>query len=161
MKIIITDTGTYPGKINIEDRVFRPSSDLHPCRGCFKCWTETPGVCCQKDDARYLGVLLSKCDELIIISRCFHGGYSEFVKMVMERTLPFLQPGFEEKDGRTRHLARYDTVLKAKVYFYEENMTNEEKELAEKMVKETMDAYHGTVKEIRWYEDAWQIGGIE
>lgn len=159
MKIIITDTGTYPGKISIEDRVFRPNSNLHPCKGCFHCWTVTPGVCAQKDEAQDLGILLSRCDELIIISRCFHGSYSEFVKMVVERTLPYLQPSFEEWNGRMRHKARYDHTMETKVFFYEENITEAEKELAEKTVRMQIEGFHGKQPQIRWYEDAWQIGG--
>ena len=26
--------------------------DIHPCLGCFSCWSKTPGVCCIKDDMR-------------------------------------------------------------------------------------------------------------
>jgi len=159
MKIIITDTGTYPGKISIEDRVFRPQSSVHPCSGCFKCWTVTPGVCIQKDDAQYFGWMLSKCDELIIISRCFHGSYSPFVKMVMERGLPYVQPCFEERNGRMRHKPRYANTFVTKVFFYEENLSEQEKALAEKMVRDQAENFHQKDVQIRWYADAWQIGG--
>jgi len=159
MKIIITDTGTYPGKISIEDRVFRPTSNIHPCKGCFGCWCITPGVCRQKDEGQYLGTMLAKCDELIIISRCFHGSFSPFVKLVVERMLPYLQPGFEEVDGRMRHKVRYQNTIKTKVYFYEENLCDAEKALAEKMIRKEMDNFHQTNPKITWYEDAWQIGG--
>lgn len=161
MKIIITDTGTYPGRVNIEDRVFRPKSNVHPCCGCFQCWTMTPGVCVQKDDARYLGWMLSKCDELIIISRCFHGSYSPFVQMVVERMLPYLQPGFEEINGKMNHKARYANQIKTSVYFYEENITAEEKKTAETMLALQAEGFHQQPPVIRWYEDAWQIGGEE
>jgi Multimeric flavodoxin WrbA len=159
MKIIITDTGTYPGKISIEDRVFRPTSNIHPCKGCFGCWCITPGVCRQKDEGQYLGTMLAKCDELIIISRCFHGSFSPFVKLVVERMLPYLQPGFEEVDGRMRHKVRYQNTIKTKVYFYEENLCDAEKALAKKMIRKEMDNFHQTNPKITWYEDAWQIGG--
>ena len=157
--MIITDTGMYPGKISIEDRVFRPSNQVHPCKGCFGCWTVTPGVCRQKDDLQYLGKMLSKCDELIIISRCFHGSCSEFVKMIIERMLPYVQPGFEEENGRMRHKARYTNAVQLKVYFYEENILPEEKQLAEKIMQETAMNFHMQAPQIHWYEDAWQIGG--
>ncbi len=159
MKIIITDTGTYPGRISIEDRIFRPQNHIHPCLGCFQCWTHTPGICAQQDDAQYLGALLSKCDEILIVSRCFHGSFSPFVKMVFERALPYVQPGFEQRAGRMRHLPRYDNDISIYVYFYEKHISPEEKELAERMLKDEAENYHLKDHEIHWYQDAWQIGG--
>jgi len=73
--------------------------------------------------------------------------------------LPYLQPGFEEVDGRMRHKVRYQNTIKTKVYFYEENLCDAEKALAKKMIRKEMDNFHQTNPKITWYEDAWQIGG--
>lgn len=151
----------YPGKIGIEDRVFRPKSSIHPCNGCFECWTKTPGVCTQQDDAKDLGWLLSKCEELTIISWCFHGSFSPFVQMVIERTLPYAQPGMEIRQGRMRHTVRYNNHIHINVCFYDENITAEEKATAETMVKEWAEEIRQPKPEIHWYADAWQIGEFQ
>ena len=64
---IISDTGT-----------------IRHCVGCFGCWIKTPGKCVLKDGYDNLGELLSKSEKLTIISRCFYGCYSPFVKNVLD-----------------------------------------------------------------------------
>lgn len=160
MKIIITDTGTYPGRINIEDRVIRPQNNIHPCTGCFQCWTHTPGVCAQNDDAQYFGLMLSKCDELLIVSRCFHGSVSPFIKMVLERAIPYVQPSFEIRNHVMRHVSRYTNRITIHVCFYEKHVTKEEKELAEQMMKDMAENLHQNEVHIHWFKDAWQMGEI-
>ncbi|WP_407654270.1 MULTISPECIES: hypothetical protein [Caproicibacterium] len=35
---------------------------------------------------------LSQCDELILISKCCYGGFSPFVKNVLDRSIPYIHP---------------------------------------------------------------------
>jgi multimeric flavodoxin WrbA len=45
--------GVGETQAQIED-VDLTNLDLKPCRGCFKCWTVTPGKCIQTDDMQAL-----------------------------------------------------------------------------------------------------------
>lgn len=52
----------------------------HDCRGCFNCWTRTPGECVIKDGFDTIGKRLSNADEVTIISKCVYGS-PESVKL--------------------------------------------------------------------------------
>lgn len=115
---IISDTGT-----------------IRHCVGCFGCWIKTPGKCVLKDGYDNLGELLSKSEKLTIISRCFYGCYSPFVKNVLDRSISYLLPFFKIKNNETHHKRRYQNNIQLEVHFYGENITIEERKTAKKLVK--------------------------
>lgn len=115
---VISDTGT-----------------IRHCIGCFGCWIKTPGKCVLKDGYDNLGELLSKSEKLTIISRCFYGCYSPFVKNVLDRSLSYLLPFFKIKNDETHHKRRYQNNIQLEVHFYGENITIEERKTAKKLVK--------------------------
>ena len=39
---------------------------MSPCRGCFNCWTSTPGECIQKDDMTELLPKIDQTDVLVL-----------------------------------------------------------------------------------------------
>lgn len=124
----------FPDKIDDVHIVFDDET-INKCIGCFGCWTKTPGVCIIKDKYQNMGELLSKSDELIIISQCFYGGFSPFVKNVMDRSISYVLPYFEKRKGEMHHKSRYQHHLVMKVWLYGENITNEEKQTAEELIK--------------------------
>ncbi|MCL2252722.1 MAG: flavodoxin family protein, partial [Treponema sp.] len=80
------------------------------------------------------GELFSKCDKLIIISQNCYGGFSPFVKNVMDRSVcPYILPYFETDKGETRHPRRYKNKIEYSVHFYGKNSENE-KQTAEKLI---------------------------
>ncbi len=115
---IISDTGT-----------------IRHCAGCFGCWIKTPGKCVLKDGYDNMGELLSKTEKVTIISRCFYGCYSPFVKNVLDRSIPWLLPFFKIRNNETHHKRRYQNNIQLAVHFYGEKITTEERETAEKLVK--------------------------
>ncbi len=115
---IISDTGT-----------------IRHCVGCFGCWIKTPGKCVLKDGYDNLGELLSKSEKLTIISRCFYGCYSPFVKNVLDRSISYLLPFFKIMNNETHHKRRYQNNIQLEVHFYGENITIEERKTAKKLVK--------------------------
>ncbi len=115
---IISDTGT-----------------IRHCVGCFGCWIKTPGKCVLKDGYDNLGELFSKSEKLTIISRCFYGCYSPFVKNVLDRSISYLLPFFKIKNNETHHKRRYQNNIQLEVHFYGENITIEERKTAKKLVK--------------------------
>lgn len=89
-----------------------------PCRGCFRCWTETPGRCVMRDRLQDLGALLGATDRLDIISASCFGGYSPLVKRALDRALPYLHPNFRIVDGQMHHRLRYPRSLRQRIWLY-------------------------------------------
>ena len=105
------------------------------CMGCFYCWTKNPGECRIKDDYDNLAELYSKAEKIIIISRCCYGSYSPFIKNILDRSIPYLLPFFKIKNKEMHHTVRYKKKFYFDVYFYGENISDEEKKIAKNMVK--------------------------
>lgn len=82
-----------------------------------------------------MGEYLSKCNEVIIISKCCYGGFSPFVKNVLDRSISYVHPYFVIKNGEMHHRRRYQNNLDLHVWFYGENITEKEKLTAQKLVK--------------------------
>lgn len=125
---------------------------IHHCLGCFGCWVKTPGVCVIRDQYGDMGEMLSKCTEVIIISHCCYGGFSPFVKNVLDRSISYLHPYFTIRNGRMHHRRRYKNHFHLQVWFYGEDITVMEKETAEKLVKANainMDASDYSVAFVR------------
>ena len=122
---IISDTGT-----------------IQHCAGCFGCWIKTPGICVLNDGYDNMGELLSKSTKVTIISRCFYGCYSPFVKNVLDRSIPWLLPFFKIRNNETHHKRRYQNNMQFAVHFYGEKITAKERETAEKLVKANCNNFY-------------------
>ncbi|MEW6266920.1 MAG: NAD(P)H-dependent oxidoreductase [Thermodesulfobacteriota bacterium] len=78
------------------------------CAGCFTCWTKTPGVCIHKDDmTKELFPEWLDSDLVVYASPLYHFHLNAAMKTFIERTLPVLQPFFDQHDGRTHHPLRH------------------------------------------------------
>ena len=77
------------------------------CIGCYTCWTKTPGLCLHQDDmTRELYPKWLAADLVVYATPLYHFTVNATLKAFIERTLPILQPFFEEHKGRTRHPLR-------------------------------------------------------
>lgn len=85
----------YTGKLEIKH-----------CDGAFTCWLRTPGECHLKDDMQMLYPKLREADIWVLATPVYVDGVSGSMKMMMERTLPFMQPLIELRDGHCRHPLR-------------------------------------------------------
>lgn len=140
MKLILHDltqdefnTLAYP--IDNNTTVVSDNGSIHHCIGCFGCWIKTPGICVLKDGYGNMGELISKCHELIIISKCVYGCYSPFVKNVLDRCIPYLLPYFVTINGETHHQKRYENDYRLSVFFYGDNIIPVEQETAKVLVQ--------------------------
>ncbi len=122
-------------EINNNIYIISDTGTIQHCIGCFGCWIKTPGKCVLKDGYNNMGELLSKSEKLTIISRCFYGCYSPFVKNVLDRSIPWLLPFFKIRNNETHHKRHYQNNIWLAVHFYGENITIEEKKAAKKLVK--------------------------
>jgi len=77
------------------------------CIGCFTCWTKTPGLCVHRDDmTNELFPKWLQSDLVVYATPLYHFTLNAAMKAFIERTLPVLQPFFEEREGRTKHPLR-------------------------------------------------------
>ncbi len=86
-------------------------SNLHPCCGCYSCWTTTPGTCIYNDDMP-LDMYIN-ADIIIWSFPLYYFNMPSQVKCVMDRLLPLLLPFIETAaDGSCFHPPRYDLSKK-------------------------------------------------
>ena len=118
-----------------EVKIISDENKIKNCTGCFCCWIKNPGRCILEDGYENLAELYSKAEKIIIISKCCYGTYSPFVKNVLDRSIPYLLPFFKLKNNEMHHTIRYKRKLFLEVYFYGKDLTELEKNTAEKTVK--------------------------
>ena len=151
MKLIITDIEDFKIPIEGEHKVIQPNGSIHNCIGCFGCWVKTPGKCVIHDGYEGTGIDMSKCKELIIVSKCCYGSVSPFVKTVQDRAISYLHPNFVIRKGEMHHKRRYDNVIQLSAYFYGNSITETEKETARNLIYANADNYDAVVKAINFY----------
>lgn len=98
-----------------------------PCIGCFGCWTRTPGECVIHDGLEKTGPLYSHADRLILVSRCCFGSVSPFVKKVLDRSISYVHPYFEVREGTMHHKRRYSNKLHLEAVLYGPSTAAEQK----------------------------------
>ncbi|MGX8709777.1 MAG: flavodoxin family protein [bacterium] len=140
-------------------RIISDDGTIHPCIGCFGCWTKTPAQCVIRDHYGDMGEALSKCDELILISRCCYGGFSPFVKNVLDRSISYIHPYFVMKDGEMHHRPRYSTHFSTSAYFYGDELSEQDQALARSLVEANSINFHSIVKDILFETKAEAFGG--
>ena len=82
--------------------------DISYCRGCFNCWTKTPGECVIDDDARDICAKLVNSDLVVYLTPIVYGMYSPALKVFLDRSIPLIHPFFKKIDGEYHHRQRYD-----------------------------------------------------
>lgn len=140
-------------------RVISDDGSIKPCIGCFGCWVKTPGQCILKDSYSHMGEYLVESDEVILISRCTYGGFSPFVKNVLDRSISYIHPFFEIRNGEMHHKHRYDHRFDMKVWFYGDDITELEKETAERLVKANSINMDCRVKNLAFVREPGLIQG--
>ena len=83
--------------------VISDKGNIKPCVGCFGCWLKTPGQCVIKDGYDRMGALIHQAEEVTVISRYTYGGFSSFVKNVMDRSIGWVLPYMEIHHGEMHH----------------------------------------------------------
>lgn len=81
---------------------------INNCRGCFTCWTKTPGQCIQKDDmTREIFPKWLEADLAVYASPLYYHTMNSAMGTFRERTLPAVLPFFElGEDGKVFHPLR-------------------------------------------------------
>lgn len=119
---------------NAGTKIIGNDGTIHHCIGCFGCWIKTPAQCVIRDHYGDMGKLLSKCDELILVSKCCYGGFSPFIKNVIDRSIPYIHPYFTIRNGEMHHKRRYENRFRLSAFFYGTDITQQEKKTAENLI---------------------------
>ena len=149
MRLIISDM-----QINVPrgDILILNNGKIKPCRGCFCCWLKTPGRCALKDGYQNMGLLMGLSCEVVIISECHFGGYSSFVKNVLDRSVSYVSALFEIRKGIMRHKPRYAGNLNMRVLFYGAG-GQEEKDAARELARANAENLGAVLKEVSFYKN--------
>jgi multimeric flavodoxin WrbA len=94
--------------------IYTNNLKIEPCDGCYTCWFKTPDVCVKKDD---MASVLPKLEAEIwvLAAPLYLDGMAGSLKMLLDRTIPLMEPFFELRDGHVRHAARGKSRDRGKV----------------------------------------------
>ncbi|OQB25409.1 MAG: hypothetical protein BWY11_00368 [Firmicutes bacterium ADurb.Bin182] len=137
--------------------VISDDGSIRHCLGCFGCWVKTPGTCVIHDNYADTGEKISKCEEVVIISKCFYGGFSPFVKNVLDRGISYMHPYFTIRNGELHHRRRYGNHIDLSVWFYGDNITEVEKETAERLIHANAINLDCSVKSVGFVREIEQV----
>lgn len=148
MKVIISDID-IKNKVAKEDILIVPNSEYKNCIGCFACWIKTPKHCILNDGINNMGEVLLKADELVLVSKNVYGCYSSFVKMVLERSIGYVEPYFTLRNGEIHHLSRTDKKLDFTVNIYG-NTEKTDRALLRRLAIANMNNINTNIPDIRF-----------
>lgn len=111
------------------------TAEIKKCMGCFNCWVKTPGCCIINDLSRKINEDAIKSNNLIIITKITYGGYSPYIKNILDRMIPNILPYFKIINKEVHHAPRYSSYPNLTVIGYGHNLLNEEQDLFVNIVK--------------------------
>lgn len=156
MRTIIHDLeDTSYLKVNNNDILV--SNSNKSCIGCFSCWVKTPLNCIFKDKISTNGKNILDSDELIIISKCINGCYSSKTKNILERSISYVEPFFTIRNNEIHHKTRTNKKLNFKVYFYNKDITDNDKEISKILLEANIKNLNTNYPEIYFYNDYKEI----
>lgn len=133
-------------------KVISDNGTIKPCIGCFGCWVKTPGECVIKDGYEHMGALIHEAEEVVVISRYTYGGFSSFIKNVIDRSIGFVLPYFEVVEGEMHHKKRYSEDKEMTFIFCGDGLTEEDRAKAKKYVEAVCRNLRARIKSIEFEE---------
>lgn len=89
------------------ESVYLSRKRIGDCRGCYCCWTSTPGRCVIRDDMAELSEKYLRADMCVFASPLYIFSVNGVMKRFMDRLLPLLSPYMLPSRGLTLHPDRY------------------------------------------------------
>ena len=89
------------------ETVYLREKTIHPCTGCFTCWTKTPGVCIHQDDMPALLEAVRAADILVLATPLYIFTVSGLMKDFLDRLIPLAEPYIVERGGHYIHPMRH------------------------------------------------------
>lgn len=156
MKVVISDLRELQGAAGPDCHVILAEPHGRFCRGCFGCWTRTPGECVVHDGLEETGAWLGAADELLLISRCCFGSLSPAVKRVLDRAISYIHPYFEIRSGQMHHKRRYSNRLHLHACLYGSGGEQEENTMRGILAANAVN-YDGELSAVRFYPSAGSL----
>jgi len=94
------------------ETVYLKEKNIHPCIGCYTCWTKTPGICAFKDDMPGLLEKIRACDIIVYATPLYNYSMTAYLKTFQERSLPLLDPHLVKEGKVYHHPQRYSNNRK-------------------------------------------------
>lgn len=135
------------------------NQEIKSCIGCFGCWVKTPGQCILKDRYDTMGQILARADRVTILSRLVYGGYSHFVKNVLDRSISYLLPFFQTIHNETHHKQRYQSRFSLTVCFYGGEITSQAREVAQGLVTANCRNFYVKEHQVFFFSSVEQLSG--
>lgn len=91
------------------------SMNIEPCRGCFTCWSKTPGQCIIKDDMDEVIQAQLWADVILFCFPLYYYSVPGGLKNLIDRQLPMGLPEMRDRSdgvGNGGHPSRYDMSRK-------------------------------------------------
>lgn len=155
-RLIIYDIPNESLTAKNDDILFCANPIVKPCMGCFGCWIKTPGRCVINDRCSDIPSYIAKCDEVILISPILFGCYSDSIKAVIDRSVPYILPYFRIVGGEMHHKMRYKHSFKLKVLFYGEYDV-EERQIAESLVHANAMNFGAKNSEVKFFDGIGEL----
>jgi multimeric flavodoxin WrbA/putative sterol carrier protein len=95
------------------ETLYLKEKKIHPCIGCYTCWTKTPGTCVFNDDMPELLEKVGESDVLVYATPLYNYNMTALLKAFQERLLPRLDPHLVKTGETYRHPQRYEKTRKA------------------------------------------------
>lgn len=155
VRLVIADLPRerLPFAVNEDDALVLAGGEIRPCAGCFGCWIRTPGACVIRDGFEDMGARLARCDRIEIVSRLCYGGFSPFIKNVLDRSISYLLPNFRIAGGEMHHKMRYPHRLQLRARFYGVGIAEGEKAVARALVAANARNFGCAVYDVRFAEE--------
>ncbi len=97
--------GMKDAKAEVET-IYSKGLDLGDCRGCFNCWSSTPGKCIQDDEMTEILEKMADADLIVLATPVYVDGMTGSLKSLIDRSIPLLHGAFELRDDHCRHALR-------------------------------------------------------
>ena len=99
------------GEETVVEEIHVTASKIAPCKGCFSCWKNTPGVCCIRDDMQMVIEKQIETDLIVWSFPLYYYNVPGIFKNLIDRQLPMNLPFMSERTdgcGNGSHDTRYD-----------------------------------------------------
>lgn len=108
MALAFTDGIKAEGGVSADIRTIDVyAAHIEDCRGCFHCWTSTPGKCILNDDVANILTEIAEADVVVWSFPLYYFGMPSKLKALLDRHLPTLIPFIAERsDGSYVHAFR-------------------------------------------------------
>ncbi len=89
------------------------NAEIKDCKGCYNCWTITPGKCVYKDDMPELLIKYRKADLIVFASPLYIYNVNGIMKRFLDRLIPIVLPYMDiHVDGFIQHPDRFPEMGK-------------------------------------------------